>query len=256
MIVILRIGSITDLDPAEFARMEAGDWREVFLLELVPILERRVNLLRALETAPTDGTGWLVFTSANAVRFTLAFMEGRVRASSPGQQFAPWNVSAIGAKTAEELGRHGISVGLIPSSADGATLAQSLRSHGAQRILWPNNLSRRKELGDALREGGFSLEEVSIYAEERSPTAERELSELLDSGVVEALGFTSENTVRAFHAWLAETGRDFQRQYPNMRFGAIGPSTLQALVRSGVERVLVPQEPSVEALVEALRPLS
>ncbi len=252
MIIILRVGALTDIEPIVAPSSWGEEWREIFLLELVPIMENRLTLQRALRDPPPEG-GWVVFTSANAVRFALAFMEVDPNPPSEANPFNPWRVAAIGGQTAEELGRHGISVDLIPPQAEGRSLAAAVRSRGARRVLWPANISHRQDMLRELDAGGIPVEEIPVYGEERSGSAEEELSRLLATGQIRALGFTTENTVRAFQGYLEGTGRSLEPEFSRILFGAIGPTTARALERAGVAHVVVPRVASVRELISELQ---
>ncbi len=128
------------------------------------------------------------------------------------------------------------------------------RPLSGKRVLVTRARAQASVLSRLLAEGGAEpLELPAIEIEEVADPGE------LDEAVqnLPAYGwvlFTSVNGVEAFWKRLHALGRD-SRWFRNVKIGAIGPATGEALASCGIHPDLVPQEHTSEALAEALASL-
>ncbi|HEY8368535.1 MAG TPA: uroporphyrinogen-III C-methyltransferase [Thermodesulfobacteriota bacterium] len=200
------------------------------------------------------GYDWVVFTSANAVRFVLLRLRdsGRdVRALGRAR------LCAIGPATAEALERLGLKVDVVPpeyrAEAVVAALAAAEGPDGlrGRRVLVPRARDAREVVPTALAERGAEVDVVTAYRNvlpDRSAAAG--VRGLLEAGRIDAVTFTSASTVRNLVEML---GREAA---PALLAGtvvaAIGPLTAEAAAAAGVRVDLVPEAATIPALTRAL----
>jgi uroporphyrinogen-III synthase len=141
--------------PAE----QAEPWRRALTAEGARVVDYpTVEVGPPPDWAPLDAAlsrltdyHWLVFTSANAVRFTLQ----RWPAAHPPATLRQPQVAAVGAQTARTLRDHGFQVARLPEleSQDGLIAAFADLAPGT-RLLFPQALGGREALASALRARG------------------------------------------------------------------------------------------------------
>ena len=191
----------------------------------------------------------LLFTSANAVRFFVARAEEIGRSSL--EDVPP--TACVGPITAEAARRAGFSVALVPSDRrDAAGLLEAVSKHWpprGRRFLLPQAEAARPVLAKGLREGGASVDEVTVYRTLAAEVDADALREQLCGHRLDALTFTSPSTAENFVALLDE---ESLKAAADCTVAAIGPVTADALRRLGLAPDWVPDEPTVRALVEGL----
>jgi uroporphyrinogen III methyltransferase/synthase len=191
---------------------------------------------------------WILFTSANAVKFFFARMFQlnqdirRIRA----------RIAAVGSKTAECLREKGILADVIPSESRQEGLLEALEKEleSGEKILFPRSALARRTLADGLRAGGFDVTEVDAY--ETQPVADQaqEVADLLARGKIHMITFTSSSTVRNFLAAMPD--EHLPQLLQNVTIAAIGPITANTAREYGLRVDLVAEEPTIESLVTAL----
>ncbi|GAB6067971.1 uroporphyrinogen-III synthase [Methylothermus subterraneus] len=156
------------------------------LCQAIEALGGVAHLCPMLEIVPLDppaagwwqGADWLIFVSANAVRFAL-------KAGLPtGGQF---KVAAIGQATVKTLAKAGICVHLQappPHTSESLLAQEPLRQVLGQRVVLVQGIGGRTELADTLSARGARVERVELYrrASPRPETVAR-LQSLLDQGL-------------------------------------------------------------------------
>jgi len=191
----------------------------------------------------------LLFTSANAVRFVAARAEEIGRSGFGG---AP-PTACVGPITAETARRAGFSVALVPSDRrDAGGLLEAVSKHWpprGRRFLLPQAEAARPVLAEGLREGGASVDALTVYRTLAAEVDADALREQLRGRRLDAITFTSPSTAENFAALLDEESR---KAAADCTVAAIGPVTADALRRLGLAPDWVPDEPTVRALVEGL----
>lgn len=171
---------------------------------------------------------WVIFTSANGVDFFFrrvreiqdlpAGSYKRVSEDRGGSMGSIGNagnirgkIAAVGAKTAEALRKHGVSVDLLPQEFVGESLVVELLSHvqKGQRVLLPRADIARKLLPDALREIGCEVTEIDVYENHSVNENREDAIRLLQKGEIHVITFTSSSTVRSFVTIMK--GEDLRR---------------------------------------------
>jgi len=213
----------------------------VALLEFAPSSrpdELRESLARAGEF------DWIVFTSANAVRFAAPLLARPVRAG----------IACIGAATARAARAEGLHVSVCPEAegspeALAAEIARGADLAGA-RVLFPRAALAREALADELARRGARVEAPEAYRTRVPAEAAAALRAALARGI-DAVALTSPSTVEHLFALLEPGEKSALAE--RARFACIGPTTTAALLAAcpGV-RPAVAARPAMTALVDAL----
>jgi uroporphyrinogen-III synthase len=218
-------------------RQAGGTPFEIPLIEFIPPQDTK-----ALETARERTYEWVVFTSANAVKF---FVDRKIKAK----------VAAIGKKTVLALNERNVSVDLIPDEAAtsdellDALLEQPI---AGKTILIPRAEEARDVLPEGLRTAGAIVEVVVAYRTIPSKDGVHKLREIMDAAPPNWLTFTSGSTVRAFFdAAGVEGGREWIRKN-GIRIAVLGRVTEGVLLEYEMEATVTAAEPTMESLIAAM----
>jgi hydroxymethylbilane synthase len=189
---------------------------------------------------------WLVFTSANGVRF---FHERLVALGEGSDWIRHSRVAAIGPETARALATIGITADLVPdeyvAEALVASLADAVPLQG-QRVLLPRADIARDALSTGLLREGAIVESVVAYRTVPAPSSP-EIEGQLRAGAIDAVTFTSSSTVRAFLGSLSSNDA-----LSGVTLACIGPITAETLREAGLGPSVVAQTYTISGLVEAL----
>lgn len=191
---------------------------------------------------------WVVFTSANGVRFFLKRLreKGKDLRALKGVRIA-----AIGPATAKMIEAYGIGVDLVPPVYVSEGLVASFESVdlGGERVLLPRAEEARDILPDGLKGMGAAVDVVPVYRTVRADTDRAVLEKEMEQGRVDVLTFTSPSTVKNFFAIMGE-----RFALPgHVRVASIGPVTAAALKKRNVPIHVMEEVYSVPGLVDALR---
>jgi uroporphyrinogen III methyltransferase/synthase len=187
--------------------------------------------------------GWVAFTSRNGVDAFFDTLRGLGR---DARALGGVQVAAIGPKTAAALSAHGIRADLIPAQYVGEAVAEGIlgRARRRDRILLYRARDARETLPDLLRAAGREVDDVAAYATRF--VDDPELAEKAASADI--VTFTSASTVGGFvhnvpgaaHVLVAKT------------VACIGPVTARAAREAGIRVDVVPEEFTVDGLLNAL----
>lgn len=167
---------------------------------------------------------WIVFTSANAVRFFWSLKGGTGRDSLPPGV----RIAAIGPATAAALRETGATPSVVPTAFRAAELPAAMGAIAGSRILLPRSAQGRDETLAVLEAAGARVEHLAIYRTvfTRPPAAElRLLDERID-----AVTFASPSAVNGFNA----LGRPAQAVMARAALACIGPVTGAAVRALGL----------------------
>jgi uroporphyrinogen III methyltransferase/synthase len=192
---------------------------------------------------------WLLFTSANGVR---AFFSRLLSAGKDARALHRCRVAAIGPETAAELRRRGIVADVIPREfrAEGLLAALEPASMRGKRALLPRASEARDILPRMLRERGVEVDVVEAY---RAVPASGDLAwaeELLSSGAIDLVSFTSSSTVRYF-VGLFDKG-EMRAKLGGVRAACIGPVTAATASELGLQVPVVAGDYTAAGLTEAI----
>ncbi|MBW2280695.1 MAG: uroporphyrinogen-III C-methyltransferase [Deltaproteobacteria bacterium] len=226
----------------ELARRGAQG-RPVALLEFLPA-DRPDLLQSGLDEA--GDYDWLVFTSANAVRFAAAGLR------RGGPRRLP-RVACIGASSAAAAREAGLSVDAVPEPPfTPERLVGAMAARGSlakQRVLLPRSAESRDTLPQLLEGEGASVDTIDAYRNVLPQAAPGALRAEIAAGV-DAVLLTSPSTVERLHGLLGDEG--LRELGKSAALACVGPTTAEALRGAGLEPALVAEEQSDRGLVRAL----
>lgn len=198
---------------------------------------------------------WVVFTSANGVRFFF----DRLTEIEPGALDALTSavVCAIGPVTARQLHASGAvaQVTASDSKAEGALRAIVDHLGGEQklkglRFLIPRAKLAREVLPESLRKLGARVDAVETYQTVK-PELDREgLLRLFKETSIDVVTFTSSSTVSNFAALAGLT--DLSELLANIIVACIGPITAETAASHGLKNIIQPDLYNTEALVDSI----
>jgi uroporphyrinogen III methyltransferase / synthase len=138
---------------------------------------------------------WVVFTSANGVRFLLGRLEVLGR---DAHALASARLAAIGPVTSAELSSVGLRTDLVPTEYVAEAVAEALAAVGVvgKRILVARAAEAREALVGLLRAAGAMVDEVPVYRTVGSPEAGALVRDLLAARRVDAVTLTSSSTAK------------------------------------------------------------
>ncbi len=196
------------------------------------------------------GYDWMVFTSANAVRFLLE----RLRASGRDvRALGAARICAIGPSTAAALEALGLRVDVVPPEyrAEAVAAVSAMEDLRNRRVLYPSAKGARDVVPRALVAAGAKVDVVTAYQNVLpGGGAAAEVRALLENGTIDAVTFTSASTVRNLVELLGE--RDAPALLARTVVAAIGPVTAEAARAAGLRVDLVPESYTIPALTRAL----
>lgn len=212
--------------------------------------------LPSIETCPIDPNerldealtgisryGWLVFTSPSGVRL---FFERMRKKKEDIRMLGGLKLAAIGSATACALEERGLIPTFVPqeyhAAALGGGLAEAVRD---ERVLIVRAKEGSPDLTAALDTGGIAYDDVALYETCYAVQDAREIIELIDSGEIDYVAFTSASTVRGFVKTLG------QRDYSKMMAVCIGRSTQEQALQYGM-RTCVSKEATIGSMVELM----
>ena len=224
-------------------RRRAAEPVSVPLLELVPP-ENRAALAATLERAADYD--WIVYSSANAVRF----------ATPRSDALARTRVACIGEATARAARAAGLRVDLVPAGESSPErLVESLAAAGeveGRRFLFPHSASARETLVRELESLGARVDAVEAYRTVVPEGAGQALRAELARGL-DAVALTSPSTVAHLFGLLAPA--EVEALCARAVFVCIGATTADALAAALAgrpARVRTAALQTSSALVDAL----
>jgi uroporphyrinogen III methyltransferase/synthase len=209
-----------------------------------------ISIRPAADYAPLDEAirrlenyDWLIFTSANGVRF---FLE-RLDMSRRDIRALPRRICAIGPATRAALERLHIKVDLMPEEYVAESLVKEFAGQNldGKRILLPRAKLARDLIPVELRRLGAHIDVVEAYCTEL-PEYAHEHARVVFATKPDWVTFTSTSTVNHF---LAAAGRS---ALDGVRIATIGPVTSEAVRRHGFTVTAEANPYTISGLVEAI----
>jgi len=190
-----------------------------------------------------DQYDWLVFSSTNGVQFFW----NRYR-EVLGERVCPGGIkfAAIGPGTAEELGRRGLRVDLVPEKYRAESLAEALAAEAAGRRFLLARASRgRRVLAETLIAAGGNVDEVVVYVSRDVSQSDPEIREALAAGRIDWVTVTSSAIARSL---VKMFGEDLHQT----RLASISPVTSGVLKEQGHEPAVEASTYTMEGIVAAI----
>jgi uroporphyrinogen III methyltransferase/synthase len=211
-------------------------------IELVPAAPVAAEVF----TAPVD---WLIFTSANGVRFAKQRL---FELGLDARAFGSAQVAAIGEPTAAAIrDQLGLRVDLCPSRFVAEALADELEARcevaGRRFLLLRADIARPMLRDRLTAAGAASVHDVPIYETRPITTAPPELTHALSAGTIDWVTFTSSSTVRNFVALIGDVER-----IRNAKLASIGPVTTATLIETGLRPTVQAEQFDLPGLIAAM----
>ena len=190
---------------------------------------------------------WLIFTSANAVRF---FFQRMKEIPCDIRNLKGIKICAIGPTTAHCIETYGLSVDLIPEkfSSEGIIAAFGKEDIKGQNILIPRAGKTRDILPRELTASGANVDCVTAYRTVSSGRKKEELINWINEGRIHVITFTSPSTVEHFIAMM-EGNHHLLRE---IKIACIGPVTAEASRKAGLEVDILQERYIVPAMVQSI----
>jgi len=233
-------------EAAEFAHQVRAASFEPVLFPTIAIrpVEDNVALQRAL--AKLACYDWVVFTSANAVRF----FPSTQLSSRWGEDRERERIAAIGAKTAKALRARGIEPDLIPETHTAEALVSAMGDLRGRWVLFPSSDIAREALPEGVAKASGVVHQIVVY---RTLPTEPDPEGLtaLRAGV-DWLTFTSPSTARNFVALVHNAGFDPFHLPGAPKVACIGPVTADAARELGFHVDAIAEPHTSEGLLNAI----
>ncbi len=206
--------------------------------------------------ARLDSYDWLVFSSANGVRYLL---ERLCRDGGDLRRLGRVKLAAIGPATAHELARYRLQTDLIPRQYRAEALAEALIRHGqngrsnaehsegakGQRFLLVRASRGREVLAERLRAAGGVVDQVVVYSSTDVTEAQPDVAEALSAGRIDWITVTSSAIARSLAAL-------FGQQLRRSRLASISPITSGVLRELGYPPAVEAAQYTTEGVIEAV----
>jgi uroporphyrinogen-III synthase len=238
----------------ELTRMLDGAGAEVLLLPLLQFVEAKNKEPLDAALRSLGSFDWLIFTSANAVRFVAKRQKEIGLAEvieTQGVQTKRPRVAAVGPATASAIGEAGFCLDMVASRHSGRELGAELasRMQGA-RVFLPRSNRADDLLPTLLREAGAEVTEAVAYRTEQSGEADSDVLREICRGSVDVITLASPS---AFHALAELLGTEMLRRISERTALAVaGPTTAAAIRQFGLPLPIAAGEATSSGIVEAI----
>jgi len=193
---------------------------------------------------------WIVFTSANGVRF---FFEEFHRHFDDIRALGLLRFAAVGDTTAQSIAAQHIRVDCQPKIATAEALADELIATGgldsAKLLVITGNLNR-DALIKKLEDARAIVDRLQVYKTEKTDLSAEPAAQDFRARGADAILFASSSAVQSFvdQAAALKLAKDARRPLA----GSIGPQTSETMKKVGMPIDFEAKQPSLDALVDAL----
>jgi uroporphyrinogen III methyltransferase/synthase len=190
---------------------------------------------------------WLIFTSANGV---AAFFDRLYALSLDARALKGLKITAIGPATSEALTDRGVAPDYMPAIFTSEGIIAGLKSAGisGQRFLLPRADIADEELTRGIDRLGGRVDEIAVYRTVPAPEAISQAKQMLETGEIDVITFTSSSTVANLMA--AFEGK--KAKIAAAKVACIGPKTAATATKVGLKVDILAQEQTIAGLVQAI----
>jgi len=190
---------------------------------------------------------YVIFTSENGVRI---FFEEMFALSYDARIFSDKKICAIGRKTKEALLRYGLCADILPErgTSEGLWEKLSVEIQKENCVLLVQAKNGRKYLSEFLYKA-CHLTRIFPYETKAEKTEVKQLRELIKSGQIDAITFTSSSTVTNFLSYVSVE----ELIENNVLLFSIGEITTKEIINSGLSVCAESEKPDISSLVLAVR---
>lgn len=223
---------------------------EVLELPLIHISKEIDKQTLAEVLAEFGSYDWIVFTSANGVRY---FFEEFHRLFDDIRALGMIRFACVGDATARAITEQHIRIECQPKIATAEALAEALIATGSldsAKILVVTGNLNRDTLVVKLEEGRAIVDRLQVYKTEKTDLSREPAAEEFRRRGADAILFASSSAVQSFvdQAASLRLGKSATRPLA----GSIGPQTSEAMKKVGMPIDFEAKSPGLESLIEAL----
>ncbi len=222
---------------------------EVLELPLIQVAKKIDPKVRDDVFAEFGSYDWLVFTSANGVRF---FFDEFFAKFTDVRSLGLIRIACVGEATATALAALHLRADLVPATATADALADELAATGsldsAKVLVVTGNLNR-DTLVKKLEDARAIVDRFPVYQTEKTDLAADPAAEDFRARGADAILFASSSAVESFVAQAAALGLAAGAKRPLA--GSIGPQTSEAMKKAGLPVDFAAKTPGLDALIEA-----
>ncbi len=224
-------------------------------IEIAPIQISAPDDMQPLERAVGQlaDYDWLLFTSANGVRFFFATLHAQ---GLDSRALGSAKLAVIGTKTAQALAYYGLVADVCPNEFRAEALAEAImdqfpsRDLRGLRFLLPRAAKARETLISLLEHQGAQVDVVSAYQTLPASKETRDvLRQRFQEGHIDVVTFTASSTV----SQLVECLGEHAQTWLNRCFiASIGPITTATALELGLRVDVTARQYTLEGLRDAL----
>lgn len=220
---------------------------ELPLIHIVKSVDKELLADVLLELGSYD---WIVFTSANGVRF---FFEEFHRAFDDIRSLGFLRFACVGDATAKAITEQHLRIECQPKIATAEALADELIATGsldsAKALIITGSLNR-DTLTTKLEEARAIVDRLQVYQTEKTDLQADAAAADFRARGADAILFASSSAVQSFvdQAAFLKLAKEAKRP----QAGSIGPQTSETMKKLGLPIDFEAKTPSLDALVEAL----
>lgn len=190
---------------------------------------------------------WILFTSANGVRFFIkALTEEKIDLSILKQI----KIGAVGTKTAETLKKQELPVHFIPSEFTTKNLANELKNVKGKKILLPRADIATPILIKSFEKKGAQVVNIPIYQTKFISLLDKTFKNLLENKKILCITFTSPSTVKGFMKNMEEM--NLNKTILSIPVLAIGLVTTKSLKNFSFQKIYTADTFTEEGMLEKL----
>jgi len=191
---------------------------------------------------------WLVFTSVNGVRL---FFEGMRKRGKDIRALAGVKICAVGEATRSALEGMGLTVDYMPESYTTECLLEGMlkRVEKGQRVLLARADIGNPLLSQGLSDSGAEVEDLVVYRTVPDTRGREGILDMIMSGEIDFITFTSSSTVRNF---AAAVGSEYLPGASKCKVVCIGPVTAKTAEELGIRVAAVADVYTMEGLVKKM----
>lgn len=192
---------------------------------------------------------WIVFTSVNGVDY---FFNRLFEKGLDVRSLHTMKTACIGPATAARLRGFGLNSDIIPENYRAESVVKAFEDQDVANtdILIPRAELARPVLPVELKKMGALVDEVVAYRTIEVAENADQLVEMLRSGEVDAVTFTSSSTVKNFVKVLPKD--EMSELVKNVTVACIGPITAETASELGIEADICADSYTIPGLVEAI----
>ena len=235
---------------SELAGKLAALGAEVVELPLIRISKYVDKQLLADVLLELGGYDWIVFTSANGVRY---FFEEFLRVFDDIRSLGLLRFACIGEATAAAIREFHLKVECQPAIATAEALADALIGTGsldsARLIVITGNLNR-ETLVTKLEAARAIVDQLQVYQTEKNDLTSDPAAADFRARGADAILFASSSAAQSFVDQAAALKLAANAKRPLA--GSIGPQTSETMKATGIPIDFTAKQPSLDSLVEAL----